>query len=66
MKAAEYAKAIYAMLVAALTAAAAIFVGNVYLTIALAALVPLGVYFVPNARREVAPVVATDNRTPLV
>lgn len=51
-----YAKAVYAMVMAALTAAAAIYVDNVWLTIAIATLVPLGVYLVPNAPKTSAPV----------
>lgn len=50
-----YAKALYACLMAGLTAAAAIFVGNVWLVIVLAALTPLGVYAVAN--RPANPVV---------
>lgn len=42
-----YAKAIYAAILAALTAATAIYVGNPALTIALAAASALGVLFVP-------------------
>ena len=51
-----YTKAIYAMVLAALTAAGAIWVDNVYLTIALAALVPLGVLLSPaNATPSTLP-----------
>lgn len=42
-----YAKAIYAAILAALTSAAAIFVANPILIIALAAFTALGVLFVP-------------------
>lgn len=44
-----YAKAVYAAILAALTAAAAIYVAVPALTIALAAVTALGVYMVPNA-----------------
>lgn len=47
-----YAKAIYAMVMAGLTAAAAIYVDITWLTIIIAALVPMGVYLVPNAPLE--------------
>ncbi len=43
-----YAKAIYAAVLAALTAAAAIYVDNAALTIALATVTAVGVYIVPN------------------
>lgn len=43
-----YAKALYAVVMAGLTAAAAIYVDVTWLTIVIAALVPLGVYLVPN------------------
>lgn len=45
----QYAKAIYAVIMAALLAAQAIYLDNVVLTIVIAALVPLGVYIVPNS-----------------
>lgn len=47
-----YAKAVYAAVMAALTAASAIYVDNVVLVIVLAALTPLGVYLVPNKDAE--------------
>lgn len=46
------AKAIYAVVMAALLAAQAIYVDNTLLTIVIAALVPLGVYLVPNKPAE--------------
>ncbi len=57
-----YAKAIYAVIMAGLTAAAAIYVDVTWLTIVIAALVPLGVYLVPNA--PAAP--DTDGRDPIL
>lgn len=59
MKAAKF---IYAAVFAALTAAAAIFVANPVLIIALAAVTAVGVYFVPNQPE----VTVTQNREPLV
>ncbi len=57
-----YAKAIYAVIMAGLTAAAAIYVDVTWLTIVIAALVPLCVYLVPNALA--AP--DTDGRDPIL
>lgn len=48
----KYAKAIYAAVLAALTAAAAIYIAVPALTIALAAVTALGVYVVPNVPPE--------------
>ncbi len=45
----KYAKAIYTAVLAALLAAQSIYLDNVVLTIVIAALVPLGVYLVPNS-----------------
>ncbi len=44
----HYAKAIYAFIMAGLTAAAAIYTDNPVLIILTAALVPIGTYLVPN------------------
>lgn len=54
------AKAIYAMLMAAIIAAQAIYTDITWLTIVLAALTPLGVYLVPNT-----PDVATPPEAPV-
>lgn len=45
----KFSKAIYAAVLAGLTSASVIWVGNPYITIGLAALGAIGVYFVPNA-----------------
>lgn len=60
------AKALYAMVMAALTAALAIWSDNVYLIVAAAALVPLGVYLVPNTTDTVAQGGELPRRDPLV
>jgi hypothetical protein len=43
-----YAKAVYAAILAALTTASALYVGNPLLTIGLAVVLAIGVYVVPN------------------
>jgi len=53
-------KAIYTIVLAALTAAAGIWVGNVYLTGALALLTAVGTYFVPN------PLITVPDNSPVI
>lgn len=60
------AKALYAMLMAGLTAALAIWSDNVWLIVASAALVPLGVYLVPNSNTQEAVNEPYRARDPLV
>lgn len=48
MKVAEWAKALYAAVFAALTAAVSIYTDVTWLVIVLAAATAVGVYFVPN------------------
>lgn len=49
------AKAVYACVMAALTALAAIYTDNVIVIVLAAALTPLGVYLVPNSNSNTLP-----------
>lgn len=56
------AKAIYAFIMAGLTAAAALYTDNAILIIVLAALTPIGTYLVPNTPQ----VTVTNNNDPVL
>ena len=62
MTPAQFAKAIYAAVMAALLAAQAVYVDNVVLTIVIAALIPIGTYLIPNSPATPD----TEGRAPII